>query len=583
MKGGKTVRCWADQIWFLPVLFVMGLILTRCAREVGPRGGPEDKTAPRIIRVVPENKSTLVPLDQLIEFEFSEAMDRRSLDKAVFISPDPGDGVKYKWKGHKLKIELPDSMGVDRTYVITLGTDLRDKHRNSLTQSYTLAFSTGEKISSGTIKGRVYAERRQGLLIWAYILDQKSDPNPETDVASYVTQTDAQGRFELRNLTRGCYRVFAIMDSDRNRFFEVGVDGIGVPFRDIDLVNDSLAVTNVNFKVMLQDTLGPALNSVVVENATQLTLRFDEVLSAQGVEDVTNYAIVRRESTSDTLAVVNTLLNLVEPEEVKLTTAEQSAGVKYVVSIRNLKDKVGNGLDANFSSDEFDGIAVADTFPPRLLKTVPLDSARIVFVHSLMEMYFNEALRTNTFERGVSVRDSSGNQLAGRWVWQNPAAVTFQPDSPFASKSRYVVAMQLDSVMDVLGNPMGDSLHTWSFVTINVDTLSSLSGTIADPDSTESGPLLMMASQTRKDGQSYDLKMAVPGTYKFQGILPGTYQIEAFRDSDGNRAYTFGNAVPYQPAERFVVYSDTVKIRARWPNEGNDISFPEVKNTCSKK
>ena len=574
MKGRAVARNRASRIGLFLCIFVSGLIVTRCAREVGPRGGPEDKTAPRVVKVMPENKSTLVPWDQEIEFEFSEKMDRKSLEKAVFISPEPGSRVKFKWKGRKLRIELPDSLRADRTYVITLGTDLRDKHRNSLAQSYTLAFSTGEKISSGIIRGRVYAERRQGLLIWAYLRDGQRDPNPETDVAAYVTQTDAHGRFELRNLTRGSYRVFAIFDSDRNRFFETGVDGLGVPFRDIDLVSDSLAISDLNFKILQQDTLGPALNSVAAENATQLTLRFDEALSAEGVDDVANYAIVNRKSVTDTLAVFGAFLNLVEPQEVKLTTAEQTAGVKYVASARHLQDIAGNGLDTNFNSEIFEASTVPDTFRPRLLKTNPVDSARIVFAGSPIDFYFDEALKMSSFEQGVSVQDSSGNRLAGELVWQNPAAVTFQPDRPLGSQTLYRVAMKLDSVQDAMANAAGDSLYIWSFRTVNVDTLSSLSGTISDSDSTATGAILMTARQTQKDGHSYDLKLASPGAYKFEGLLPGTYELEAFRDRDSSGTYTFGHAVPFRPAERFVVYSDSVKIRARWPNEGNDFALP---------
>ena len=57
-------------------------------------------------------------------------------------------------------------------------------------------------------------------------------------------------------------------------------------------------------------------------------------------------------------------------------------------------------------------------------------------------------------------------------------------------------------------------------------------------------------------------------------LLPGHYFLDCFRDSDGNGRYSYGHTFPFVPAERFAVYPDTVVLRSRWPNEGNDIILP---------
>ncbi|MCG8603542.1 Ig-like domain-containing protein, partial [bacterium] len=117
------------------ICLVVVLCSHSCAVQRNPTGGPPDTTPPRIIEVVPANNSTLVPLDQKIQFTFSESMDRKSLEKAIFITPDPGDRIKLKWKGDKLQAEFLDSLRTNRTYVITLGTDLKDEHNIALAQS----------------------------------------------------------------------------------------------------------------------------------------------------------------------------------------------------------------------------------------------------------------------------------------------------------------------------------------------------------------------------------------------------------------------------------------------------------------
>jgi len=69
----------------------------------------------------------------------------------------------------------------------------------------------------------------------------------------------------------------------------------------------------------------------------------------------------------------------------------------------------------------------------------------------------------------------------------------------------------------------------------------------------------------------YNISIDEPGNYQFDHILPGIYVIKGFRDADSNGVYSYGQAIPFCPAERFFVYPDSIKVRSRWPNEGNTI------------
>ena len=82
------------------------------------------------------------------------------------------------------------------------------------------------------------------------------------------------------------------------------------------------------------------------------------------------------------------------------------------------------------------------------------------------------------------------------------------------------------------------------------------------------------ARQVQDSKITYTQILPQPGAYRFNAILPGQYLLECFRDRDGNGRFSPGKPYPYEPSERFIVYSDTVKIRSKWPNEGNDIILP---------
>ena len=124
-----------------------------------------------------------------------------------------------------------------------------------------------------------------------------------------------------------------------------------------------------------------------------------------------------------------------------------------------------------------------------------------------------------------------------------------------------------------MGNSLLDSIFCTHFWTLNADTLSAISGIFTDEDSTANGRILLRARQVSPGDLFYSIELDKAGPYVFQNILPGIYLIDAFRDADGNGVYSYGQPLPFVPAERFVFYADSINVRSRWPNEGNDITL----------
>ena len=115
---------------------------------------------------------------------------------------------------------------------------------------------------------------------------------------------------------------------------------------------------------------------------------------------------------------------------------------------------------------------------------------------------------------------------------------------------------------------MDDSLNTIHFRTLSQDTLTAISGKINDQNPDGKGRIFLTAKSPKN---SYATSLNTSGDYLFDNIFPGIYTISAFRDVDSNSTYSFGKAVPFVAAERFIFYADSIKVRSRWPNEGNDI------------
>ena len=135
------------------LLFVLSI---NCAHQIYPEGGPVDRIPPEIIMTEPKQGELYVKKN-IFHFEFSEYIDRRSFEESVFISPAGQKSPEFDWSGKEVDVILPYELKPEKTYTVTIGTDVQDvNNRNKMAEPFTLAFSTGNKIDSGFIHGKVY-------------------------------------------------------------------------------------------------------------------------------------------------------------------------------------------------------------------------------------------------------------------------------------------------------------------------------------------------------------------------------------------------------------------------------------------
>ncbi|MEK7727574.1 MAG: Ig-like domain-containing protein [candidate division KSB1 bacterium] len=553
------------------------LFIWQCARQASPPGGPEDKTPPRILAVSPKPDSTRVGRDTRLLFTFSEKIDRKSFADALFISPSPNlshpeeEEFRFKWRGREVEVSFPDSLRPQRTYVVTLGTDVRDLRNNRLAGAFTFAFATGDSLDRGEITGRVFASKPSGILIMAYILENAREPNPEQEVADYFTQIGETGEFKLAALAPGKYRVFALGDRDGDRLYLRGVETLGVPTHDIVLSNSvSVATQPLSFRLTLEDTLRPTLAAVTVLARNQLEWRFDEAVAPR--DSLWPKHLHVRSESGDTLRFVLAAQHPLNRLLVQTIIAPLQSG-KYFASVDSLFDEAGNGLDSLGVVNEFIGVAQPDTIRPRLIKTSIADSARNVARETPLDLFFSEMMRSDTAQAGLLVRDTSQAEIAGALQWLNPFQLRFKPAQKWKSRAQYTAVIQAEKFYDWNGNALFDTTGQITFWTVNADTFASISGKIAHTDSSAASEVFLSALQTGGKIE-YRTQTEQAGSYLFQEVLPGLYQLNGFRDANNNRRFDFGRALPFLPAEKYWAWPDTIKVRSRWPNEDNDFVIP---------
>jgi hypothetical protein len=83
-----------------------------------------------------------------------------------------------------------------------------------------------------------------------------------------------------------------------------------------------------------------------------------------------------------------------------------------------------------------------------------------------------------------------------------------------------------------------------------------------------------MASQIgEKKPKQYIVTADATGNFLFPQIAEGHYIFQSFRDRNDDGKYDSGKPFPFIYSERFSSFSDTLKVRARWPLEGVKIEM----------
>jgi hypothetical protein len=556
----------------------LSLFIAGCANQAPPGGGPEDKTAPKILWTIPKQDSVRVGRRTEIQIAFSEAMNQAATEKAIYISPY--SPPSFSWKKNILTMTLKDSLEADRTCVITVGTDSKDRHSNPLVQSYSFAFSTGGQIDQGTISGRVVSEYTKRISIWSYRTGNQRKLQADSMIcrkrADYITQVGEGGRYQLSYLAQGVYRVFAVVDQDEDFLYTPTVDIIGIASKDIVLSSESMSSSHVDFMLFQEDTSRSVIQSLsplgtgIVSLRLNHPLRGNTYFEGHGNADSVRSHIRISDSLGVAVPIRDAYVNTNDLSEIRILVDSQNANMNYTLEIFNVVDQKGDTLRSDKFSFHFDAEHVPKTHVELTAPPVKTDP---VLPNDVFSFRLDNGVRRNLFEKYFLMTDSASRPVRGVFRWQNSSAVTFYPAALFGDRMAYQIALRTDSIMDWSGQTVSDTAMRWHFTSFKTDSLGTVSGIITDEDSSRSGAFVLTCHSLNQASREYKTEIAKPGRFVINYVIPGKYDLIAYRDEDGNGKYSNGRVIPITFSERFTSYSDTVAVRPNWETSGIVIHF----------
>lgn len=201
-------------------MLLAAFLLGSCARMGQPDGGWYDETPPRILGAAPADKGTNVK-NQKISIFFDEFIQIENATEKVVVSPPQLETPEIVASGKRIRIELLDSLKPNTTYTIDFSDAITDNNEDNPLGNYTYSFSTGDAIDTLEVSGKVLQakdlEPVKGILVGLY--NDLSDTAFTTKPMLRVSRTDGSGRFVIKGVAPGTYRVYALQDADGNYLF----------------------------------------------------------------------------------------------------------------------------------------------------------------------------------------------------------------------------------------------------------------------------------------------------------------------------------------------------------------------------
>lgn len=245
------------------------LLAAACAHQVAPSGGPEDRAGPVLIASSPDSVAVVPGYRDPVAFLFDERVSERGLREAVLVSPRTS-AVQVDHGGEEVKVSLARGWRPNTVYQVRIDRTPQDLFGNRLTEPAVVVFSTGPEIPDTRSTGRV-ADRLTG----APLVGGRIEALSAADSLVYLAVTDSTGRYELRHLPAGSYRVRAYSDVNRDRDFQ------DFEPRDSAVVAIGAAEgTETRLAVVLPDTSAPKIGSARLENGV-VVIPFDDYLDPE--------------------------------------------------------------------------------------------------------------------------------------------------------------------------------------------------------------------------------------------------------------------------------------------------------------
>ena len=547
-----------------------------CGSIGTPSGGDYDIDPPQFIRSNPEPNSINFA-ENKIELQFDEFISIEKQTEKVIITPPQLKSPVIKAVGRKITVELKDSLIPNTTYTFDFTDGIVDNNEKNAIEGFTFAFSTGDIIDtliiSGILLNAENLEPMKNIMVGLHtdLADSAFTSHPFVR----TSQTNDRGRFWIRNVAPGTYRLFALNDVNRDFKFDQPAEDIAfdttllIPsfeaaIRQDTIWQDSLTVdtiTEIHYNRFMPDDITLFLFKEVFDlqyfikgerlNDRQFALTFNSeealppqlrLLDEEPENDwyALEYSTDKKSLTywiTDSLVfkrdTLNIEMNYMADDSLNNLTAMTDT-LRLFLRRREAPKKEDEKREAleikitpSGTMDVFDTLKITFSEPIRFLDAASIN--------------FEQKVDTLWKKQDFTVAQDSLNPrvfyLGNKWPYNQ----------------EYQISIDSAAIYSIY-NKWNDSINV-KFRTPPEEDYGHLYVRIEGTEGSGFGQLLDSSEKVVKESPLEDGELA------FENIKPGKYYLRYIEDTNGNGKWDAGNYAAKRQPERVYYFHSFFEIR----------------------
>lgn len=597
----------------IPILIVAVLawivIISSCANQGMPIGGPKDSIPPILEETKPEYKELNYKGDD-VTFTFNEYIIPDGVSEMLVVSPPLEKRPTIRTKSKSLVIQFNEELKDSTTYSLDFKNSIVDNNEKNPYKNLRFSFSTGDVYDSLRVAGKVMNSFNLEPIESGLVLlhENLHDSAVYSVRPNYIAKTDEKGLFLIDNIAPGTYHLFSLNDANNDLMYNEGAEEIAFL--------DTLVVPTAHYHEEL-DTLVKGVDSLMVLGHTHFSP--EPVYLRQFTEDIYDQYLesTKRESRHKCIFLFNESVN----DTFNIKLIDNSATDWYIMEPNEKMDSL-----VMWISDTT--VAVQDSLFMELAY-YQLDSMAQLYVQKdTVEMFFTDKAETNTKKKRKSRKDDEEEEpepipqftwltdFSGSTVELNndisiispepvssfdstkvllyltedtlktPVEFTFEKDT--AEYRTYNIGyewepetdytLEIDSAASENIYGITSKRYTKRFKSREEDYYGSVNLTLSN---LYCPMLVQLLENNDNENVISEQTIEEDGMVTFDFLPPDKYKVKIIYDENGNGVWDTGSFQDKYQAEKVAYINEVQKVRSNW---SKDISWnlKEVDLTFTK-